>query len=185
MTRALHAAALLLCMAGAFWDSAHATEFSPQQIYRGTALELHGRAEAHYLFWHVYDAALYLPTATPIGEVLARGTAKCLDIAYQRSISASDLRRSASEVLKRQLPAETLRRLQPDIERLGAAYRDVSRGDRYRLCYAPGYGTTLFRNGEPQIDVRGAAFAAAYFGIWLSAEGPLSATVRQRLLAEH
>ncbi len=185
MMRSLRAAALLLFLAGTFWGSAQAGEFAAQQIYRGTALKLHGTAEAYYLFWHVYDAALYLPAATPVGKVLARGTAKCLDIAYRRSISAADLRRSASEVLKRQLSPETLRQLQPDIERLGAAYRDVSRGDHYRLCYAPAYGTTLFRNGEPQTDVRDAAFAAAYFGIWLGAQNPLSDAVRQRLLREH
>lgn len=177
------AASILPLFLAVFACIAQASEFPEKLDFAGVELVPHGTAQAHYLFWHVYDAALYLPVATPSQRALEADTTKCLDIAYRRHIAAADLRRSAEQVLKRQLTQNALRRISNRLARLDAAYRDVERGDRYRLCYARDHGTTLFRNGKTQINIPGADFATAYFGIWLGAVAPLSAEVRDELLA--
>ena len=60
-------------------------------------------------------------------------------------------------------------------------YRDVEEGDRYRLTYSPGVGTTVALNGEPLGTIPGADFAADYFGIWLGEE-PLDRSFRDQVL---
>ena len=61
-------------------------------------------------------------------------------------------------------------------------YRDVEPGDRYRLTYEPGRGTTLSHNGQRLGTIEGADFAADYFGLWLGAD-PLSESFRDELLS--
>jgi hypothetical protein len=47
----------------------------------------------------------------------------------------------------------------------------------------PGRGTTVSLNGEPLVEVEGADFARAYFGIWLG-DDPMDRGLRKALLAD-
>ncbi|RZU98026.1 chalcone isomerase family protein [Spiribacter vilamensis] len=151
----------------------------------GERLELTGTGIVKYrIVFTVYAAGLYLPPNTSSTEVLAADTPRRLEIEYFHDISADDIIRGANTKLAEQLSASERDELQPKIERFHSLFQAVSDGDRYRMEYVPGEGTRLSFNGEPVGQVEGEAFAAAYFGIWLDADNPLSTRLRDGLLTD-
>ena len=146
-----------------------------------TSLPLRNAALLRYLkFIRAYVAALYLPEGLPSSAVLS-DVPKRLEISYLVSIKGADFGKGAAPVLARNLSPAELARLQPRIDRINAAYRDVKPGDRYALTYLPGRGTELSLNGTPLTTIEGADFAAAYFGIWLGRE-PIDDKLKRDLL---
>jgi hypothetical protein len=130
----------------------------------------------------VYVAALYVDDCSALPGAVDRGdAARRLELSYLRGFSAEQFAKAAETVLRRTFDDETLAPLQSRIERLHAAYRSVSEGDRYALTYRPGQGTELALNGEPLVVVEGADFADAYFDIWLGPD-PADEGLRDRLL---
>lgn len=146
-------------------------------------LQLMGTGIVRYrVIFIVYAAGLYLPADTVSADVLAANTPRRLEIEYFHDINKSDIILAANTKLSEQLDATTLARLQPKIDRFHALFQSVGKGDRYRMDYTPGTGTQLRFNGEPVGTVEGEDFAAAYYGIWLDAENPLSQSLRRNLL---
>ena len=148
-------------------------------------LALFGRGELHYLgFIKVYSARLYVTSGTPAGKVLDHDRSRCLILEYDVSLSAEDFVRAAETVLKRQHAETTLARVHKELEQLHSSYRNVKKGDRYRLCYAAMNETTsLELNGSRLASIPSAEFAQIYFGIWLSDHDPIDRKLREQLLA--
>jgi len=159
-----------------------ANAFPAEREYANQVLALRGEGRASYLFWDIYDAALYLPQGTKPDEILAPTTTRCLAIHYLRDIKASDLRESSQHVLKRLLTANQWQVLRPKIRALNDRYQSVRPGDRYLLCYAPESGTSLFFNNKEVINIRGGQFARAYFGIWLDKQDPIAPELRRAIV---
>lgn len=158
--------------------------FERSVISNDQPLQLTGTGIARYrVFFTVYAAGLYLPANTPATAVLAADTPRRLEIEYFHTISADDIILAATTKLQDQLNEAELARLTPKIEQFHALYEGVEAGDRYRMDYQPGLGTELSFNGESVGRVAGSDFAAAYFGIWLDAQDPLSKSLRTDLLA--
>ncbi|KAF0280687.1 hypothetical protein FPL11_07900 [Spiribacter aquaticus] len=150
----------------------------------GERLRLTGTGVAKYrIVFTVYAAGLYLPPDADADQALATDTPRRLEIQYFHDISAEDIIRAANTKLDEQLSPARQTRLQPKIDRFHALFQAVSDGDRYRMEYIPGEGTRLAFNGKPVGQVSGGDFAAAYFGIWLDADDPLSRGLRRDLLA--
>lgn len=141
--------------------------FADSTTIGGKAVPLRNAALLRYLkVIKAYVAALYLPEGVRAEDVLS-DVPKRLEISYLVSIKGPDFHKGAAPVMERnQSPAE-LSRLKGRIDRINAAYKDVTPGDRYSLTYLPGRGTELALNGTPLIVIEGADFASAYFGIWL------------------
>lgn len=162
----------------------HGASFDRSMVLEGESLELTGTGVARYrIVFTVYAAGLYLPAQTQARDVLDGDTPRVLEIEYFHDISAEDIIRAADTKLERQLSAEARARLQPVIDEFHALYQKVSDGDRYQMAYIPGTGTRLSFNGESVGTIAGAEFAAAYFGIWLDPDDPLSKNLRRDLLA--
>lgn len=159
-----------LCLNSA--DGAPRPSFPPVVERDGVTMTLRGEAllRVGYVF-KVYWASLHVgegaATANVLGDVPKR-----LELVYLRNISAEDLIGAGDDALRRQVPADQLRALQPRINRINEWYRDVKPGDRYTLTYIPGLGSELAFNGTPLGVVEGADFASAYFGIWLDPRIP-------------
>jgi len=155
--------------------------FADSVTIGGTQAPLRNAALLRYLkVIKAYVAALYLPEGVKAEDVLS-DVPKRLELSYLVSIKGPDFDKGAAPVLERnQAPAE-LARLQGRIDRINAAYKDVTSGDRYSLTYLPGRGTELALNGTPLIVIEGADFAAAYFGIWLGRE-PIDEKLKRDLL---
>ena len=75
---------------------------------------------------------------------------------------------AAEELLAGNLPPERIAAMRSRLDRLNRLYRDVEAGDRYRLTYVPGEGTTLSYNGQPLgtiADPRGTGKTSASMGL--------------------
>lgn len=128
----------------------------------------------------VYVAALYVDDCDRL-PARPTGAPRRLEIAYLRGFEAQQFVDAAEKVLERTFDDATLAPLRERIDRMGAAYRAVSAGDRYALTYRPGVGTELALNGEPLVVVPGEDFADAYLAIWLGPD-PADGGLRDRLL---
>jgi len=155
--------------------------FADSTTIGGKAVPLSNAALLRYLkVIKAYVAALYLPEGVRAEDVLS-DVPKRLEISYLVSIKGPDFHKGAAPVMERnQSPAE-LSRLKGRIDRINAAYLDVTPGDRYSLTYLPGRGTELALNGTPLTVIEGADFAAAYFGIWLGSK-PIDNGLKRDLL---
>jgi hypothetical protein len=164
----------------------HAAEiegvFFPKRYdIHGTSLILHGVGLLRYrIFFKGYVSALYLGEGVAPAEVLT-DVPKRLELEYFWAIAGPDFGKAADAILKHNVPASTLLRLQSRIDQLHALYEDVKPGDRYALTYIPGVGTELALNGDVKGTIEGADFAAAYFAIWLGPK-PLNASLKSQLL---
>lgn len=118
-----------------------------------------------YLF-KVYEARLFVGADHATDTVLS-DVPKRLEIRYLRDIAAEDIIRISHETLQRQVPPDTLNRLQARLDTINGWYADVGMGDVYALTYIPGRGCELALNGVSRGIIDGEDFAQAYFGIWL------------------
>lgn len=147
-------------------------------------LQTIGKGEARYLgVIKVYDAELAVNPNASRAMVLDAGVSRCLTLEYSVDLSADKLILAAETVLKYQHDAKTLTAIQPQLEQLHTAYRDVQAGDVYRMCYDSKTRTTRLQlNGNTVANVPSAEFARVYFGIWLGNKQPIAQELREALL---
>lgn len=148
-------------------------------------LVVRGEGNVRYMgFIRVYDAELLAPADAMLTDVLQAQRSFCLRLTYSVDLTAENFITAAEEILSRQYSQSELASYRPQIDQLHQAYRDVTKGDRYRLCYdADNQSTQLILNDEVLVRVFSPEFAILYAGIWLDAEQPLDAGLRKRLLA--
>lgn len=147
-------------------------------------MEKMGEGKAKYLgLITVYDAALYTREKKAPDNILSPEVSRCLKLDYAVEVSAEDFIKAANTILLRQHDKKRLRRVEAEIDKLHGSYSKVAEGDNYTLCYdAAAKATTLYRNGELQVEIVSEEFAEIYFGIWLGPQQPLSDSLRNRLL---
>lgn len=131
-------------------------------------------------FFKVYANALYLPDPVSPDEVL-EGNPRCLLFHYFREIRPDQFAEAARNFLEKNLSADELAAIRPQLDRMNDLYQTVEDGDRYRLCYRPQEGTTLALNDDHVGTIPGERFADAYFRIWLGEES-VSNDLRDSLL---
>lgn len=173
--------ALVLAVAGTHSAKAEAHTFPASFEVEGTPFKLRGQAPLKArIFFTVCDVALYLPPYVSKGEIF-NDVPKALEIAYNYDITAPQFAKGAEMPLKENLTPKQQSQIAGAVRRINALYRDVEKGDRYRLVYLPGEGATLYLNGKPLGTVRGEAFGRHYFKVWLGAK-PLDKSARDVLL---
>ena len=181
----------ILCLALVVWISisspglGHAAEIEnikfPTSVTVGESeIPLFGLGLLRYrVLFRGYVGGLYLPAGTKKNEVFA-DVPKALELYYFWDIPGHFFGEAADDLLAKNLPPERLAALRPRLDQLNALYKDVEVGDRYRLTYLPGEGTTVRLNGEALGTIPGADFARDYFSIWLG-ENPLSVPFRDQI----
>lgn len=156
--------------------------FSEQVEIVDQRLPLFGLGLLRYrVVFRGYVGGLYLPRGVEATQVLS-DVPKALELYYFWDIEGRFFGESAITLLERTHGPDRVARMRPQLDRLHALYRDVEAGDRYRLSYVPGRGTTLAYNGEELGTVPGADFARDYFGIWLG-EDPINDSFRDQILS--
>ncbi len=144
-------------------------------------LPLYGLGLLRYrVLFRGYVGGLYLPEGVEATR-LFEDVPKALELYYFWDIEGRFFGEAADDILARSLPPDRFAALRGRLDQLHALYRDVEEGDRYRLTYSPGVGTTLALNGEVLGTIPGADFASDYFGIWLGDE-PLNESFRDQML---
>ena len=160
-----------------------ANDFAERLVVGEATLSLQGEGTASYLFWDVYDAALYAPAGATAEAIRAAEVPMSLLLEYHRDVRVADIRKATWKALDAQYEPAGRELIRPKIDAIQAAMIDVSDGDRYRLDWQPGAGRLVLRlNGETRFESGDAELARAYFGIWL-AEPPLSESLRSALLS--
>ena len=189
-TRWTHAVASLVCWLVATLPIAGLAEpreiedvpFPGEVVAGDETLKLAGLGLLRYrILFRGYVGGLYLPDGVPTSRTL-EDVPKALELYYFWDIKGRFFGEAADELLGKHLPPERVAALRGRLDRLHALYRDVEAGDRYRLTYLPGTGTTLSYNGEMLGTIPGADFATDYFGIWLGGR-PLDEAFRDQILA--
>lgn len=153
----------------------------PSTVSAGESeIELFGLGLLRYrVVFRGYVGGLYLPAdAKP--QTTFEDVPKALELYYFWDIPGRFFGEAADELLAENLPAERIAELRPRLDRLNALYQDVKEGDRYRLTYTPGEGTSVALNGKTLGTIPGADFARDYFSIWLG-EKPLSEPFRDQI----
>lgn len=145
-------------------------------------LQFVGAGELSRWFIRGCDIAFYTPRGTPETRVLD-DIPRCLEFYYYRTIKADQFATAAWDTLSKAFSTKVLDRNRPAIDKLHGIYEDVEKGDRYRLVYLPGKGTTLYLNGKTLGTVEGSEFSKVYFSIWLGKKS-LDARLRARLLGK-
>ncbi len=116
-----------------------------------------------FLGFCLYDAQLWAEDPTRIfDEPFA------LLITYRKTIKARKLVDTGIDEIERlaptPLPKGTLDDWRSDMTR---AFRDVAPGDQLCGVFLPGRGARFYANGSLTAEVNDAAFALAFFRIWL------------------
>lgn len=173
----------LSTLAGGFSPASHANDLPAQIILDGSPWARQGQGTATYLWFSVYDAALYAPAPLSPSNALEPDTARALLLSYRHKISAADIRKASNQVLQRQLSPTALSELKPALNALESAMQSVNPGDTYTLIWQPPRLSLRFNN-RSVFSIEDAALARAYFGIWLGSE-PLSDTLKAELLTEN
>jgi len=123
----------------------------PASVRDAEDWRLRGAGEMRFLGWRVYEAALW-----------QSGEAQALCIRYDRSISGERLVQTTLEEMAR-LGVESPGRWR---EVLSRAFPDVAAGD-VLVAERAGGGVQFYAGDTPTVFVDDAAFAAAFFAIWL------------------
>ena len=126
---------------------------------------LQGQGRLRYFGLHVYDALLWSSARIAAGATSDAELA--LELRYARSLRGPLIAERSIEEMKRvgdvsdtdgQRWFEAMKRIFPD----------VREGDRITGVQRPGVGAWFFVNGKAVGELRDAAFARLFFGIWLS-----------------
>lgn len=138
-------------------------------------LHLLGHGVLRFLFWKIYDIALYVP-----GTVWKPDVPYALSVTYARSFTGKEI---ADEGIKQMRhmgyrDAAQLERWHADMLH---AFPGVQRGDHLTALYVPPDNTRVYLNGKLTNTIQNGAFAQAFFGMWLSPQSSQPA-LRRALL---
>ena len=156
------------------------TYFEKTLNVNDTRLELTGTGLLRYWGFKAYVGAFYLEEGSSVDNFMS-DTAKRIELEYLRSIKGKDFGPATDKMIAKNVDAETLKRLRPQIDYHNSLYEDVKPGDRYSLTYIPDRGTELALNGQPKGLIEGADFAAAVFSIWLGPR-PINKSFKKQIL---
>jgi hypothetical protein len=133
-----------------------------QTLPQGQAL---GAGRMRYLLWDVFDATLWAQAGFRGAQYFEHAFA--LELRYLRKLSAASLVESSLQEMRRmgQLDAGKVAQWTSAMQ---SAFVDVQAGDRITGVHYPGAGARFYFNGNLRATVDDAAFARAFFGIWLS-----------------
>ncbi len=173
---------ILFVLLSTFQIGSAATDFTLGEIK--SKLSQSGSYRFVYrMFFKLYDANLYTDAGkvADIDKLFNGENTVLLKFSYLRKINKSIILESSEKILANSMTPVELASIKKRVDRINAAYRTVTRGDRSALSYVPGKGTTLWINGERKITIEGDDFARLYFRIWLG-ERPISKQMRDELL---
>jgi hypothetical protein len=157
--------------------------FDNATVINGKTLPLRGVGLLRYMiFIKAYVGAFYLDKNISSDQVFS-DVEKQLVLHYFYAISAEDFAEATSDIIAENVSPQQFVALRPHIDALNALYRDVEPGDRYTATYIPGVGTSLALNDNVLGTVPDAAFAKAFFSIWIGTN-PIDDSFRDQLLGK-
>ncbi|GAB4551626.1 MAG: chalcone isomerase family protein [Rhizobacter sp.] len=141
------------------------TSPQPSELSALPGARLRGQGRLTFLGLNVYSAKLWVTDSFKPDDFISHPVA--LELEYARSLVGSLIAERSLTEMKRvgEVPAE---KAEPWLAAMTQLFPDVNKGDRITGLHQPGEGMRFFFNGKPRGDVRDAAFARLFTGIWLS-----------------
>ena len=152
----------------------------------GESLQQVGSGTARYLFWRVYDGALYAPIEASSADIKALDVPVTLILSYHRDLAAEDIIKATETTLEQQYPQDAPRaEINALLAPINQALQPVTSGDAYRLDFHPQPEPTLQLSLNEQVifSSNSQEQAQAYFGLWLG-EPPLSDSFKRAILGQ-
>lgn len=140
------------------------------------------------IFWiDLYAAGLYL-TKKNTNAALIVGTDKTmilrLDI-LSNKIDKKKLIKAFKQGFTKSNSEQVVKKYQIELNKfINFLDVDINVGDKYDIVYTPGLGTTLYVNYYNKGTIKGLAFKAALFNIWLSESNPADKSLKAKLVSK-
>ena len=177
--RHLLIAAPATLFAGLFAPLAAASLRPPELAQALPDAQLQGQGRLRFLGLQIYDIRLWAPKPVSADDWAQAPLA--LELAYARTLYGRAIAERSLDEMRRQgeiAPTEAERWL-GEMVRL---FPDVKDGDRLTGVNLPQAGARFFYNGQLRGEVKDAAFARRFFGIWLAPQSS-EPSLRERLLS--
>lgn len=137
----------------------------------GQSLKLNGMAVGKKFIFKVYVVGLYLPAPAKADKaVVDPDVPKGFVMEFLRSVRRDKLVEAFTQGFEKNAP-EKAKKAQTQIERFLTILRDVKKGDRVTLAYAPGKGSTLTLMEERE-SFEGKDFADAFLLLYVGPKPP-------------
>jgi hypothetical protein len=124
-----------------------------------------GKARLTVWGFEVYDAALWGEPGFQAGDYAQHAFA--LELAYLRDLSGEAIAKRSLDEMRR-IGSFTPAQAERWLGQLRSLIPDVKQGDRIVGIHRPGQGAVFYVNTQLAGELRDAAFAPLFFGIWLS-----------------
>ncbi len=144
---------------------------------------LQGSGRMRFFGLHIYDARLWVGPDYPREHPASRGWVRhafLLELQYARALDGMKIAERSIEEMERAGPLEP-RQSRHWLAFMAQAFPDVSDGTRLSALHRPGEPVRFFIDGAPGREIRDAAFAERFFGIWLGVHTSQPAMRRQLL----
>lgn len=155
----LHISRRHLLLTLALWPLAGLTGRAHAQETPTAGLTRWGSGEFRRFGFLIYEATLWAAADDPLRPPLA------LRLTYRRSIAGKDIAEASVKEI-RNLGLSDENRLKSWGERMGSLFPDVAPGDHILGVHLPA-AAHFFYNDRPIGTIDDAAFARAFFAIWL------------------
>jgi hypothetical protein len=147
----------------------------------GKTLKINGLGLRKKAVFKVYVGALYLETASKDAKaILAADAPRAMTMHFLRGIEKAKLVEAYQEGFEGNAKEKAAAQ-KANVEKFLALVTDVKEGSEMTVAYAPGAGTTVFRDGKEAGKIEGKEFAEVVFALWLGPKPP-SADLQKGLL---
>ena len=114
-----------------------------------------------YFMMKIYSAELWVG---PQGYDLT--TPFALDLRYARKLDGRKIAEASAEQMEK-IGAGSASERRAWLQKMTAIFSDVQEGSHITGVFAPNEGVRFYLDGKPMGTINDAAFARAFFGIWL------------------
>jgi hypothetical protein len=166
---------VLLCAAPLYGALAMAPVEKPVELQRYLKSDApHGAGRLTYLFWDIYDAALWMD-----GEQWSMHKPFALSLTYLNAIPRDRLIDGMLDEMENQAHVDQAKRARAKAI-LDRAIPDIQERDRMTAVFT-GTQTVFYFNGKRKLAVSEPWFHEAFFALWLSQQTP-DKEMREKLM---
>lgn len=151
-----------------------------------TQLFLKGAGLRTRFMLKVYVIGLYAPQGAELPALLAKETAKRVELVLKRNVEKAKMISALTESIEKNTTTEEFKNLAADLAAFAGMFndKDFHEPNRTSIDYTPGTGLTVQVNGETRGKVvANPDFAAALFKVWLG-DKPADADLKAELLGK-
>ncbi|MCC5797348.1 MAG: chalcone isomerase family protein [Methylophaga sp.] len=157
----------------------HAGSFTDRSAFSGQILQLCSESALRVMLFNLGDVALYRQQCSAAPDPLSPPLK--LSFVYNRGFTGDEFRKSADELIRRNVDDATYQQIEADLQVFNAGYQDVRAGDRYDIGFSENAGLVLLKNGTQVSQSDSLELAAVYYKIWFG-NNPFSGRVKSNLL---